>query len=368
MDSNFLSFFNEIEDHRIDRKKLHPLINIIAIAIGAVICKAESWEDIHQFGLAKKEWFEKFLDLKNGIPCSDTFRRFFTALDPNTFEESFLKWTHSLVDAIENETISIDGKSIRRANRMNDSNPIHIVSAWANDNEIVLGQIRVREKSNEITAIPDLLDALFIKGSVITIDAMGCQKEIAKKIVGKEADYILSLKENQSNLYDDVVRSFESNVKSELIENEDFGHGRIENRKYYISNNLNFIHDTDSWAKLNSIIKVVSSRTDKKTANTTTETRYYISSLIDNQRIAGSSRSHWGIENKLHWSLDVLFNEDNSAKRAGNSAHNFNIINKIAINIIKKDKENTRYKGSVNSKRLRAGWSEELFFHLMKLQ
>jgi len=181
MDSNFLSFFNEIKDHRMDRKKLHPLINIIAIAIGAVICKAESWEDIHQFGLAKKEWFEKFLDLKNGIPCSDTFRRFFTALDPKNFEESFLKWTNSIVEKIENETINIDGKSIRRANRMNKNNPIHIVSAWASDNEIVLGQIRVREKSNEITAIPDLLDALYIPGAVITIDAMGCQKDIAKK-------------------------------------------------------------------------------------------------------------------------------------------------------------------------------------------
>ncbi len=368
MDSKFLSFFNEIEDHRIDRKKLHPLINIIAIAIGAVICKAESWEDIHQFGLAKKEWFEKFLDLKNGIPCSDTFRRFFTVLDPSNFEECFVKWGNSIVKEIENETINIDGKSIRRANRMNENNPIHIVSAWASDNEIVLGQIRVKEKSNEITAIPDLLDALFVEGAVITIDAMGCQKEIAKKIVDQKADYILSLKENQPNLYDDVVRSFENNVKSELIETEDFGHGRIENRKYYISNNLDFVHDTDSWEELHSIIKVVSTRTDKKTLVTVSETRYFISSLNDHQRIAGSTRSHWGVENKLHWSLDVLFNEDNSAKRAGNSAHNFNIINKIAINIIKKDKENMRFKGSVNSKRLRAGWSEELFFHLMKLQ
>lgn len=287
-----------------------------------MICKAESWEDIHQFGLAKKEWFEKFLDLKNGRPCSDTFRCFFTALAPINFEECFLKWTHPLVKKNENETINIDGKSIRRANRMNENNSIHIVSAWARDNEIVLGQIRVREKSNEITAILDLLDALFISGVVITIDAMGCQKDIAPKIVDKKADYILSLKENQPNLYEDVVRSFENNVKSELIETEDFGHGRIENRKYYISNNLDFIHDTDSWMKLQSIIKGLSTITD---------------------------------------------NEDNNAKRTGNSAQNFNIINKIAIKIIKKDKGNTHFKGSVNSKRLRAGWSEELFSHLMKL-
>jgi len=192
-------------------------------------------------------------------------------------------------------------------------------------------------------------------------------KRYSKKIVDKEAEYILSLKENQPNLYDDVVRSFENNVKSELIETEDFGHGRIENRKYYISNNLDFIRDTDSCVKLQSINKVVSTRIDKKTAVTTTESRYYIASLNDNQRTVESNRSHWGIENKLHWSLDVLFNEDNSAKRAGNSAQNFNIINKIAINLIKKDKGNTHFKGSVNSKRLRAGWSEEHFFHLMKL-
>lgn len=367
MESQFLQYFNDIEDHRINRKKLHPLVNIIAIAIGAVICKAESWQEIHLFGMAKREWFEKFLDLKNGIPCCDTFRRFFTALDPNKFEECFLTWTHSLVERINTETINIDGKTIRRATRMNSENPIHIVSAWASENEIVLGQIKVKEKSNEITAIPELLDALFLSGAVVTIDAMGCQKEIVGKIVDKGADYVLALKQNQPNLYNDVVRSFDSKINTVLIETNDFGHGRIENRKYYISNDLDFIYDTKSWEKLGSIIKVVSCRVDKKTGNTTTETRYYISSLREPERTSISIRSHWGVENKLHWRLDVVFNEDNSAKRAGNSAQNFNTINKIAINLIRKDKGNVNLKGSVNAKRLQAGWTEDHFFHLMKL-
>jgi hypothetical protein len=221
----FLSYFRTMKDHRINRKKLHPLENIVAITVVAVICNEDTWEDIAFFGEMKKDFFSKFLDLKNGIPCKDTFRRFFAALDPKVFEYHFLQWAQSLVKNIDKEFVSIDGKMVRQASRMREDNPIHLINAWASHNELILGQLKTEEKSNEITAIPNLLEALFLEGATVSIDAMGCQKEIANQIVEKKADYVLALKENHPILLEDVKRSFEQKPCCDFHQTINYGHG-----------------------------------------------------------------------------------------------------------------------------------------------
>lgn len=363
----FLSYFCTIKDHRINRKKRHPLENIITITIISIICGAETWEEVCYYGEVRKKFFSKFLDLKNGIPSKDTFRRFFAALDPQVFEEHFLRWTRSLVKDIDKEFVSIDGKTIRRASRMREDNPIHLVSAWASDNELVLGQLKVAEKSNEITAIPALLEVLFLKGATVTIDAMGCQKEIAKKIVEKEADYVLALKENHPFLLEDVIRSFDKKPCHEVSQTLDFGHGRIEERKYSIIKNLDFLFDRSSWVNLQAIVRVDSQREIKKTGAIQQETRYYLTSLTDVKKISKAIRSHWGIENKTHWCLDTAFGEDSSSKRAGFSAQNFSLINKIALNTIRNNDDSKRFKVKVGikSKRKFAALVDEYLFELL---
>ena len=338
-----------MKDHRINRHKLHPLENIVAITVVAAICNVETWKDIALFGDAKKGFFSKFLDLKNGIPSKDTLRRFFAALDPQVFETHFLQWAQSLTkDKMIKENVSIDGKSPREANRMLEDNPIHLVSAWASANELILGQLRTDAKSNEITAIPALLEALFLQGSTVTIDAMGCQKEIAKKIVEKEADYVLALKENYTTLLQDVIRSFDKKACHDFYQTLDCGHGRIEERKCSIITDLNFILDRDSWMNLHAIARIDTRRTIKKTGEIQQETRYYITSLTHAEQISNAIRSHWGVENKVHWCLDMVFGEDSSSKRKGFSAQNFSLINKIALNLIRNNKENDIANGRFN--------------------
>jgi predicted transposase YbfD/YdcC len=328
-----------MKDHRINRKKLHSLENIVAITVAAVICHAETWEDVVFHGKAKRDFFSKFLDLSNGIPSKDTFRRFFAAFDPEVFEKHFLQWTQSLIKDIDKEFVSIDGKAIRQANRMREDNPIHLVSAWASTNELILGQIKTDEKSNEITAIPALLEALFLKGSTVTIDAMGCQKEIAKQIVEKEADYVLALKDNHPTLLADVKRSFDKKTCHKVYQTLDFGHGRVEERKCSIITDLNFILNRKEWQDFHSIVRIDSKRTIKKTGKIQEETRYYITSLTDVEKVAKAIRSHWGIENQTHWCLDMGFGEDSSSKRAGFSAQNFSLINKMVLNLIRNNKD-----------------------------
>jgi len=372
MKKTFLSYFCTMKDHRINRKKLHPLENIVAITIVAVICNMNIWEDIVWFGRVKKDFFSKFLDLKNGIPSKDTFRRFFAALDPKVFEFHFLQWAQSLVANMNKEFVSIDGKTIRQASRMED-NPIHLVSAWASNNELILGQLKTEEKSNEITAIPHLLDSLFLEGAIVTIDAMGCQKEIVKKIVEKEADYIVALKENHPILLDDVTRSFEHKPCHDFYQTLDYGHGRIEERKCSVITDLNFILDRDSWSKLQSIVRIESQRTMKKTGEIQEETRYYITSACIAELISKAIRWHWGIENKLHYCLDVTFGEDSSSKRAGFSAQNFSLITKIVLNLIRKNEEKDIESGrfskwtSIKSKRRRAIYCDDYIFELLNL-
>jgi predicted transposase YbfD/YdcC len=351
-----------MKDPRIDRKKLHPLDNIIFISIAAVLCGAETWEDIEDFGYAKLDWLSDILDMTNGVPSHDTFNRFFKALAPEEFEKHFAAWAQSLMTKYEYEFVNIDGKTIRQASKMNDSS-IHIVSAWANRNELTLGQVKTSEKSNEITAIPELLEYLLLEDCTVTIDAMGCQKVISNKIREKGADYILAVKENHPTLYEEIISSF-SLLQSEQFESPiEAGHGRIETRKLSLISNLKYISKATEWKDMRYIIKVESERIVKKTGEVQNETRYFITSLVDVEKTAEGIRSHWGIENKLHWILDVEMNEDKSAKREGYAAQNFSMVNKLALNLLKKDGR----KVSIRRKRKMAGWINDYLWSILEL-
>jgi predicted transposase YbfD/YdcC len=345
-----------IEDHRIDRKKAHLLEDIIVITMAAVICGAENWNQIEMFGKLKSPWFKSFLKLPNGIPSHDTFNRFFSLMDPDKFELIFKDWVQKISEKIKGEVISIDGKTIRGAKSHGSKSAIHMVSAWASNNNMVLGQVKVNEKSNEITAIPELLESLFVEDCVITIDAMGCQSEIAAKIIDQKADYILAVKGNQKELQQNIEDSFRFLKADDFAQEIDAGHGRVETRKCYVIKNLEHLENPKKWKAIKAVIKIESERFIKTTEITERSTRLYISSLdISAELFQKNIRAHWAIENKLHWTLDVSFHEDASRKRAENSAQNFSAMNKIALNVLKNDKT---LKASVATKRLSAGWDE----------
>lgn len=352
-----------MKDHRIDRKKLHLLEDIVFITVAAVISGAASWNEIELFGKHKKEWLATFLALPNGIPSHDTFNRFFASLDPLVFEQVFTNWVNSLAEKYPGDIIAIDGKTIRGSKGKDFHSSTHVVSAFSSHNQLIMGQLQVDQKSNEITAIPKLLDALLIEGSVVTIDAMGCQKEIAKKIRSRKAEYVLMVKQNQPELLDDVKDSFKMLPHDDFTESLDFGHGRIETRKCAVITDLSLIEKPTLWKSLTSIVRIESERYIKSTGVTQSETRYYISSLCaDAGQLLHAIRSHWAIENNAHWSLDVAFNEDSSRKRARNAAMNFSIINRLALNMIKKEDS----KMGLKAKRLLAGWSQEYILKILK--
>jgi len=359
-EDNFLSYFSEMKDPRIERTKRHLFDDIVFIAIASVLSGGDSWNDMQEYGEIKKEWLSSFLELPNGIPSHDTFNRFFSALDADVFEACFLSWVKSIHQRTHGEVVSIDGKTMRGSRNQGCKTATHIVSAWADKNELILGQIKVEEKSNEITAIPKLLDALLLEGCIITIDAMGCQKSIAKKIVTKKADYILSVKENQKDLYEDIEDSFKILPASDYSQDIDYGHGRIETRKCSVITDLSLVDNSAKWEGLVSIIKIERERHFKATSKKENETSYYISTLNKAVSIAYGVRKHWGIENKVHWILDVAFNEDLSRKRKGNAAQNYSNLNRIALNLLKKDNA----KVGIKSRRKMAGWSND---YLLKL-
>lgn len=358
-----IDFFEPINDNRrASGNKQHELLDIVAISISAVICGAETWEEIEGYGKAKQKWLSTFLSLPNGIPSHDTFNRVISSLDPDEFENCFRNWISSIIEST-GSIISIDGKTIRGA-KVNGKSPIHMVSAWSSKN-LVLGQVKVDEKSNEITAIPELLEALAIEGSTITIDAMGCQKEVAKKIIDNGADYVLAVKGNQSELFEQIKDEFLFSKATISHENLDFGHGRIETRKCSILTTKDFDHVTvhDEWKGLKSIVKIESTRDFKNKDIVEHATKYYIASLIKSPKeILHIIRSHWGVENKLHWSLDVSFNEDYNRKRAINASQNFSLINKIALSLLKNDKTK---KFGIKSKRKTAGWDEDYLLTIL---
>ena len=335
-----------VEDPRIERTKLHQLIDVITIAICAVICGADSWVAIETYGQAKKEWLKRFLELPNGIPSHDTFARIFSLIDPQNFQECFVSWMKSVAHLTDGEVIAIDGKSLKHSyDKKAGNRSINMVSAWAATNKLVLGQRKVDSKSNEITAIPELIKVLDISGCIVTIDAIGCQKEIVNLISQKDGDYIIALKKNQKSLYEstelllaEAISKRNKGFSVSHYSTRDFGHGREEIRNYLMLTDIsNQIDPENKWKKLNSIGMVESVRTEN--GKTTVETRYYISSLkLDARKFGDSVRSHWGIENSLHWILDVALNEDDCRIRKNNSPQNFAVLRHIAVNLLGKEK------------------------------
>ncbi len=363
---SLIEHFAKLKDPRIDRTKHHNLIDIVVIAICAVIGGADSWADVELFGKSKKEWFSKLLDLPNGIPSHDTFGRVFARLDAEQFENCFIDWVRAVSDVVEGQIVAIDGKTIRRSHdRFIGKSAIHMVNAWASANRLILGQTKVDERSNEITAIPELLRVLDVSGCIVTIDAMGCQKDVATTITSQNADYVLALKRNQPELYQDVKDTFEqarrdgfANLKHDFHETVNKGHGRIETRRCWAisdSAHINYVNDRQQWSNLTSLVMVESERLVE--GQTSVKTRYYISSLPNRAEVLlGAVRGHWGIENSVHWVLDVTFGEDNSRVRKGNASENLSILRRFALNLLKRE---TTSKSSIAAKRKRAGWDTD---------
>ena len=368
VNNELVSIFGSIQDPRSHINQLHNLVDILLIGIIAVICGAETWKQMIEFANSKEGFLRKFLELPNGIPSEDTINRMFSSIDSSQFETCFIDWVNSISTLSKGQVIAIDGKTLRGAKANGKKSPVHMVSAWADKSNLVLGQIRVNEKSNEITAIPELLDTLLIQGNIITIDAMGTQTNIADKIIKNGADYILAVKGNQETLLEEIKDEFRFSKSIETETDIDLGHGRIETRKCSVISNFKFINNTDNkWNKLNQIIKIESIREFKNSDKATERaTRYYISSLEDTAvNYQSHIRSHWGVENKLHWTLDVAFSEDASRKRNGNAAQNYSILLKIALNLLRNEKTE---KQGIAGKRLKAGWNESYLLKILNIK
>ncbi len=364
--------FSKVSDPRIDRTKDHKLIDIIVIAICAVICGAEGWTDIENFGNSKLPWLKTFLELPNGIPSHDTFGRVFSMLDAQQFQLAFYEWVLAVNEIVHGQIINIDGKRLAGSeDKFLGKRAIYMVSAWAEENEIVLGQRKVDEKSNEITAIPELLKILAISGCIVTIDAIGTQTHIAQTIVEAQADYVLSVKENQGHLFEDISVLFAVDQAHDfkyasLAHHQEInkGHGRIETRECWCTSDpayLNLIRDRENWAGLRSIAMVVSTRMvgDKQTK----KTRYYLSSLPgDPEKLLHVVRRHWAIENELHWVLDVAMNEDHSRVRKDQAPENLAVLRHIALNLLKQEKT---AKGGIHAKQLQAAWKEDYLLKVL---
>jgi predicted transposase YbfD/YdcC len=366
MKKSIIDIFSQIKDHRRDITKRHELIDIIVIGVLAVICGAETWNNMEEYGRSKEIFLRQFLRLSNGIPSHDTFNRVFCSINPVEFEKYFIQWVNSLSVQPKGQVISVDGKTIRGAKSGGNKSPFHLVSAWAEENNLVLGQVRTAEKSNEITAIPQLLELIDIDQNIVTIDAMGCQQNIATTIINKGGNYILAVKQNQEHLLDDIVHVFKHSKKITNHTSTDIGHGRIETRTCSICNDLEEIDNLDKWNQIKTIVRVESKRefknSDKPEENSV---RYYISSLNSSAIEFGKAiRSHWSIENKLHWTLDVAFGEDASRKRAGAAPQCFSILNKIALNLLKNEKT---VKCGVKGRRLKAAWDDEYLLKVLNL-
>lgn len=360
--------FETVQDPRTGPAKLHRLIDIIVIAICAVIGGADSWNDIAAFGRAKEAWFRKFLALPSGIPSHDTFGRVFTLIDSKEFERGFESWVHSIAILTTGTVVAIDGKTVRRSHdRANDLSPLHIVSAYASEYNLSLAQRAIDTKSNEMKAIPKLLDQFDVQGCTVTIDAGGCYPDIALKIAEKEADYVIAVKQNQPTLYAEVAALFapEQHAHDDYALSEDSGHGRIELRECFViadEEKLRSLTTRKRWKNLRSIVKIASTRTVR--GKTTTDRRYYISSLKSGsaEEALNATRQHWGIENSIHWTLDIAFREDESRIRAGHAQENFTLLRKIALNLLKHE---TTHKVGIKGKRLKAGWDERYMLKVL---
>lgn len=361
--------FECVTDPRIDRSKEHSLSDILTIAILAVICGADGWVGIANYGEAKADWLKTFLALPNGIPSHDTFARVFARLDPEELQSAFLSWVRTVSQLSAGEVIAIDGKTARRSyDKGSGKGAIHMVSAWASQNRLVLGQRKVDDKSNEITAIPELLKVLDLQGCIVTIDAMGTQTAIAAQIVEQEGDYVLALKGNQGKLYEDVQQLFAraqaqnfKDIEHDFDQTLEAGHGRIEVRRCWSFGKLENLSNAEKWTKLTSVAMVEVIR--KCNGQSSRELRYYISSLKPNAQILSeTSRSHWSVENPLHWVLDVAFREDECRIRTGHAPENFTLLRHLALSAL--NQENSLKLG-IKNKRLRAGWDNDYLLKIL---
>jgi predicted transposase YbfD/YdcC len=365
--SRIVAYMSLIKDPRRSHLKLHKLCDILTIALCSLLCGWETFAFMERFGKLREAWFRTFLELPNGIPSHDTFNRVLGLVKPEEFLECFLKWTQEVREQIGQEVVALDGKALRRA--CNDGkNVAYIVSAWADGNGLVLGQLKVEEKSNEITAVPELIRILDLEGCIVTTDAMGCQKKITKEIVEADADYVLALKGNQGAAHEEIKEFMDALVderadalithaqlsreakRVQTTQTVEKDHGRLEVRTYWQSDELSWFADLPQWEALKSVGVVESSREIKN--KVTTERRYYLSSLkLDVTTFARAIRSHWGVENKVHWVMDVQFNEDQNRARTGHADENLALLRRLALNILSRDKT----KGySVKAKQLRA--------------
>lgn len=368
--ASLIDHFSVLPDPRILLKTRHKLIDIVAMALCAVLAGADDWVEIAAYAKAKEAWFKDFLEMPAGIPSHDTFGRVFALLDPDAFGKCYVDWVRALIK-IPDDLVAVDGKTLRRSHdRSNGKSAIHMVNAWAVHHGLVLGQVKTDAKSNEITAIPELLRLLDLKGSVVSVDAMGCQKEIAKQIVEQQADYVFSLKGNQGNLHKEVELLFQDAKKNEFKDlphdsftTVDGEHGRIETRRYTTVADVDWFEEKDKWAKLTSFGMIESER--EIDGQITLETRYFISSLpSDAKRFAASARGHWAVENSLHWSLDIAFREDDSRVRCGHAAANLATIRRLALSLIKQDPHR---KIGIKASRKRAGWDMDYIKRLLDL-
>ena len=354
-----LGYFDDLNDPRLERSKLHSLTEVLFIAIAGTVAGAEGWRELEAFAHAKRDWLGRYLDLPHGIPSDDTFRRVIARLDPEAFEGCFREWMAAAVSGSEGELVSVDGKTLRGSyDRADGKAPLHVVSAWAGANALVLAQERVADHSNEITAIPKVLAVLELKGAIVTIDAMGTQREIARQVIDQGGDYVLALKSNQPALYEDVRTFFEEaearryrGVEHDHHEHTDGGHGRIEVRRLWCTSDVAWLAERAKWKGLRTIAMVESERIVGDRSRL--ERRYYITSLPSEAApIAGAVRGHWGIENRLHWVLDVSFSEDGSRVRKAYAPENLGLLRRIALNLLRQEPS----KGSLKGKRKRAGW------------
>jgi len=376
--ASLVAHFACMPDPRMNRRKAHDLVDILVIAVCTLLCAGETFNDMEDFGKAKRDWFKTFLNLRNGIPSHDTFNRVFAALDPQQFLDCFLRWTQSLREVVHQEIVALDGKALRRALNK-DQSVKYIVSAWAESNGLVLGQLKVADKSNEITAVPELLRVLELSGCIVTIDAMGCQKKIAREIIEADADYVLALKGNQETVHAEVKSFLDATLVEQQtsrpkgaklspaaatlasLETVEKDHGRLEIRRYYQSEQLDWFADRLKWEGLRSVGMVESLR--EVDGKTTVERRYYLASLpLGVDTFARAVRSHWGVENKVHWIMDVCFREDQSRARAGYAAENLATLRRLALNLLKREKTKKR---GIRGKQLNAGWDHAYLLRLL---
>lgn len=361
----------EIKDPRMERKKLHSLKDILVMAVCATICGADNWEDIAEFGVAKRDWFASFLELENGIPSHDTFRRVFILLDNIELKTLFTDWISSVVNLSKGTLVNIDGKNLCGSKDSGKhKKALNIVSAWVAEQSVVLGQVRCQEKSNEITAIPELLKILDLEGCIVTIDAIGCQTEIVKEIIEKRADYVISLKGNQGNLHREIKDYLDwaerigfTEIKYDYVETLEKGHGRIETRRCWVTEEIDWLPEKEKWQNLKSVVMVEAIR-EVIGGKKTVERRYFISSLEANAELALKCvRGHWAIENNLHWCLDIGFREDANQVREAKSAGNLATLRHIGINLLKQEKSCKR---GIEGKRKKAGWNENYLLKVLQ--